>query len=61
MSVQWIGAGGSAWLDAVLYDEAPPRTDVLLDGEILGAQADATNTELRDALDQVLATRYSRS
>lgn len=25
-------SGGSGWLDAVLYDNAPPIEDVLLDG-----------------------------
>jgi len=57
MSDQWIRAGGSAWLAAVLYD-APPKPDILFDDEPLGAHVDVTNTELRDALDRVLATRH---
>lgn len=44
MSNQWMSAGGSAWLDAVLYD-APPKADILLDGDLLGAQVIAPNAE----------------
>jgi len=51
-----MGTGASARLDAVLYDE-PPKADLMLNGERLGDQADAIRTELRNALDQVLATR----
>ncbi len=58
MSDQWMGAGGSAWLDAVLYDDAPPKADILLDGHPFGAQMNATNTELHDARD-LLATKGS--
>jgi len=54
VSDQWMGAGGSAWLDAVLYDAAPPNADILLDGDPLRAQAVGTHTEIHDALDQYL-------
>jgi len=52
-------AGGSAWLDAVLYD-GTAKPDILFDDEPLEAYVDVTNTELRDALDRVLVTRHPR-
>jgi len=52
MSNQWMSAGGSAWLDAVLYDDAPPKADILLDGSTQGGQAKASNGELLSAFDQ---------
>jgi hypothetical protein len=30
---QWRRAGGSLWLDAMLYDAREPEPDVLLDSE----------------------------
>jgi hypothetical protein len=33
MSDQWMRSGGSAWLDAMLYDHEEPEFDVLLSGD----------------------------
>ncbi len=43
MSDRWIHSGGSAWLDAVLYDDVLWKTHRCFDGDFLGAQVDATS------------------
>jgi hypothetical protein len=45
-------SGGSAWLDALLYDAARPRKDILLDGRSYQEQADAADAPSPDALDR---------
>lgn len=57
MSDQWMGAGGSVWLDAILYDAAPTKADILLDGDPHRMQAVGTDTVLHDAFDPALLGR----
>jgi len=42
-------SGGSFWLDAVLYDSAPPKADALLDSATYEGDPLLANTAGRDA------------
>jgi hypothetical protein len=44
-----MSAGASALLDAVLYDDAPAKADVLLDRYPLGIQAATVEAHVSDA------------
>jgi len=52
-------SGGSFWLDAVLYDSAPPKADALLDSAPHEGMTCFEATAPRDASDWPVATKHA--